>query len=67
MFVLSDDAPHADGIRKHHGWLYKFKFWDINTDQMLMTSVATGNEVYASMKMFKAGYFKELADAHESA
>ena len=67
MFVLSEDAPHVDGVRHYHGWLYKFKYWDFPADNMILTSVATGNDVYASPTMFEKDYFKELADAHESA
>jgi hypothetical protein len=67
MFALAVDAPNADMVIAYHGWLYKFKYWDINTDQMILTSVATGNEVYIDLTTFKLGYFKELADAHESA
>lgn len=61
ILVLSEDAPHVDGVRKNHGWLYKFDYWDIHTDHMILTSVATGCKVYAGLNTFKRN-FEELAD-----
>ena len=59
FFILKEGARDAAMIGDFHGWLYKFKHWDINTDLMIMTSVATGGRVQADYHTFP-DYFEEM-------
>lgn len=62
LYILRENAPHADGVRNHHGWLYRALYYDPNPDSVHLTSIATGGTVYASLVSFRE-CFEEMANA----
>lgn len=56
--------PMWDEMIRNQGWLYKFKFYDINMDMVFLTSIATGDRVQVHPMTFDAD-FEEMANAHE--
>lgn len=61
MVVLFGDPKWVGGVAEEHGWLFKYRFYDINPDMVHLISVATGSTVYMTLDAFMM-WFKELAD-----